>query len=295
MEHSYQNGADELVLRLPDNSSLQYLVRRLKAFPIRYEDGETPVYLAGVSGVPSRYRLEKVLRESDLKLASVMNAVPGGIALYDLSGPPKLLYSNETLSRMCGYNATEYRAIMEKDYRLLIDPEDVPAVEEMILRFRRKPERVEGSFRIVTKDRSIRWVRVSAAPADNGLQCSVVFIDVTQDKENAQKNERMQTEILFRSEHDTLTGILNRETFYRKTAELLHAFCGQRRILLPSVNSFLLPLPAARKERDASTHPSYRCTGVPSVFLTGVLPQPAVCSRSAPRCVDRAGFRLHTG
>ena len=59
MERSYQGGADELIFRLPDNSSLQYQVRRLKAFPIRYEDGETPVYLAGVSGIPSRYRLEE--------------------------------------------------------------------------------------------------------------------------------------------------------------------------------------------------------------------------------------------
>ncbi len=232
MERSYQGGADELIFRLPDNSSLQYQVRRLKAFPIRYEDGETPVYLAGVSGIPSRYRLEKVLRESDLKLASVMNAVPGGIALYDFSAQPRLLYSNETLSRMCGYSATEYRAIMEKDYRQLIAPEDVPIVEELISRFRSKPERLEGTFRIITKSRDIRWVRVSATPADNGQQCSVVFIDVTKDKENELKNERMQSELLFHSEHDTLTGIFNRETFYRKTAAMLRANPGTPYVVL---------------------------------------------------------------
>ena len=108
----------------------------------------------------------------------------------------------------------------------------MPIVEELISRFRSKPERLEGTFRIVPQSRDARWVRVSATPADNGQQCSVVFIDVTKDKENELKNERMQSELLFHSEHDTLTGIFNRETFYRKTAAMLRANPGTPYVIL---------------------------------------------------------------
>ncbi|MDD3212917.1 MAG: diguanylate cyclase, partial [Eubacteriales bacterium] len=232
IERSFEAGADEMICRLPGNTALQYQIRRLKAFPIRYEGRDTPVFLAGVSDVPSRYRVEAVLRESDRKMAAIMNAIPGGIAMFDLHQPVKLLYSNPALSRMCGYSVNENRKLFAEDYHKLLDSRDHVQVDRLISDFRENPQPVKAVFRLLTKTGSFRWVRISATPTGENLQCSVVFIDITQDKENEIKSERMRCELYYRSEHDALTGINNRETFYRKTAEMLHANPGTDYVLV---------------------------------------------------------------
>ncbi|MCE5343096.1 MAG: EAL domain-containing protein [Eubacteriales bacterium] len=220
---SYEAGADELVYRLPDPAVLQYEIRRLKAFPIRYEKRDTPVFLAGISDVPSRYRTEELLRESKRKFASIMNVVPGGFALYDITGKPRLLYSNDVFFTFFEYTAEEFQQIIEEDYRVLIDPRDLPMVDKLLTSFSQRPQQIKNTFRILTKNHFVRWINASFNPMDGGTQLSAVIIDVTQDKENEIKNERMRVELSYRAEHDPLTGIYNREAFYRRTAEMLHA------------------------------------------------------------------------
>jgi diguanylate cyclase (GGDEF)-like protein/PAS domain S-box-containing protein len=223
IRRSYEAGADELIYRVPCDVAFQYQIRRFKAFPTRYEGRNTPVLLAGIADVPGRCRTEQTLRESERKLAAMMNAVPGGIALYDLRGAPRLLYSNEILSAMSGYTPQEYEQIMGENFHALIDPRDHGTVDSMIEAFRQKPQRQECVFRILTRDRLARWVHCTVSPVSEGLECSAFYFDVTQEKENEARNERMRSELIYRAVNDALTGILNRETFYSKTEEMLHA------------------------------------------------------------------------
>ncbi len=197
---------------------------RLRALPIHYEGHEAPLFLADFSDVTPQHMAEKALAESNLKLDSLMNAVPGGIAVYDMTeSKPKLLYNNQVLCSMTGYTAQEYTQIMENDLLKLVDARDHALVARVLQTYTLTPQPVDEVFRIITKAGTLRWVRLSATPVGQGQLCCAVYLDVTREKENEARTEQMMKELYFRAEHDALTGIINREAFYRKTAEMLQA------------------------------------------------------------------------
>jgi diguanylate cyclase (GGDEF)-like protein/PAS domain S-box-containing protein len=226
---SYEAGADELVYRTGDGASLSYQLRRRAASPVRYDGeapGKAPAYPACCPD------LGRKLRENDRNLSALINAVPGGIAMYDLTDGLRLMYSNDVLAQMAGYDADEYRKVFNADFHDLIDPRDRPAVDRMLASYASTRQHIEGSFRIITRSGAVRWVHASAAPVDEGPLCTAVFIDVTREKENEARSERMRTELNYRTEFDSLTGLPNRETFYRQTSEMLHAHADTPYVVL---------------------------------------------------------------
>lgn len=195
---------------------------RLRALPIHYEGHESPVFLANLTDVTPQRLAEDALQESNLKLNSLMNAVPGGIAVYEVAaGVPRLVYYNSVLRNMCGYTAEEYDRIMELDFHQLLDPRDHALIDRIIAKYEKQPQAIDESLRIITKEGFIRWMRMSVSPIGQGKLCCAVFIDVSREKENELRTEQMLSELYFRTEHDALTGITNREAFYQRTAELL--------------------------------------------------------------------------
>ena len=210
----------DLVLTQGLQSPAQYKLH-LRATRMPGMEGEQPVYLACVSDIPFAAQPDSNLLDSNRKMITLMNTVPGGIAVYDLTTTPQLLYYNDILRRMCGYTIEEYDQIMREDYLRLVDPRDHAMLISMIDRFRQKPQSMEDYFRVLSKDGTVHWMRASVSPVGEGLLCNAVFIDVTREKETEEKNERMLSELYYRAGHDALTGISNRETFYTQTAELL--------------------------------------------------------------------------
>lgn len=204
----------------------------LRALPLRGATGPDPVLLGTLSCVPVRSDGGPPLGEQRLGLASLMNAVPGGIAVYDLSGKPALLYYNDVLRSMVGYTAREYDRIMEEDPLRLVDPRDRELVGEMIGSFRKNPKPIENAFRAITKSGEVRWLRVSASPAGQGMLCVAVYIDVTSDRQNQESAEQMRRELYYRADHDALTGLPNREAFYHETAQLLQRDPDTRYVIL---------------------------------------------------------------
>ena len=196
---------------------------RLQALSIRYGNHTEPVFLVSINDISIQSRTEKALLESNRKLASLINSVPGGIAVYDISDKPKILYANDMLHLMCGYTHEEYHQIMEEDYHRLIDNRDHTQIDRLIADFRQNPHPIEDFFRIRNREGQVRWMRMTISPYGTESLCNAVFIDVTHDKDVEVKNERMRNELFYRAEYDVLTGINNREAFYRLTAELLHA------------------------------------------------------------------------
>lgn len=193
----------------------------LRALPLRSAIGQDPVMLGTLSCVPARRDGGPPLGEQLLGLASLMNTVPGGIAVYDLSGKPALLYYNDVLRSMVGYTAQEYDRIMEEDPLSLVDPRDRELVSRLIGEFQKEPKPLESVFRAITKDGAVRWLGISASPAGQGMLCVAVYIDVTSDRQNQESAEQMRRELFFRADHDALTGLPNREAFYHDTAQLL--------------------------------------------------------------------------
>ena len=213
----------DLALKVPSRAGGKDLPIRFQALSIRYEWRPSPIFLVSVNDISNQCQAEQALLESNRQLASLINAVPGGIAVYDLTDKPQILYANDMLRLMCGYSAEEYNRLMEQDFHLLIDSRDHALMDRLIADFRANPRHMEEFFRIRAADGQVRWMRISVSPYGQEPLCNAVFIDVTHDKEVEAKNERMRNELFYRSEYDVLTGINNREAFYRLTAELLRA------------------------------------------------------------------------
>ncbi len=223
VEQYYAAGADAIIHRYQSKTIQHEQLHRLLNAPARYYGKAGKATPSAQCTLPGNMLTDKILQEDYQRLQAIINAVPGGVALYDLSGEPRLLYYNDVLTKLCNFSPEEYEQIMAIDYRQLIDPRDRKLVENLIASFRSQPQKTESFFRIQTKDHLIRWVHASAIPMGNATQCGVVFIDITQDKETEFKNKRIRNELYYRIDHDALTGISNRESFYRKTEELMHA------------------------------------------------------------------------
>lgn len=212
IERAYQLGADEVLLRPFSPSILRRQAARL------LERSAAPCPDAAAGGKPAL----ETPADSRL-LTELVDAVPSGVALYDVTGTPRLLYGNETLRRMCGYTGDEYDRLMAEDYHRLIDPADHETVDRLIEDYRRRPRPMEKVFRARAGDGGPRWICLCVTPHGDGSLCKAVYLDVTRHRELEAGNERMRSALRYREEFDTLTGIANRESFYRNTAELLHA------------------------------------------------------------------------
>lgn len=222
-----QNQRDGTPVDLTYRITLQNGVVRMhamNALSIRYEHYQNPVYLTSIADITDQRRTEVALRDTDQRLKSLINAVPGGIITFDLSGSLKVTYFNDTACDIVSLTRAEFQAKVQEDVFSLVHPEDMPIIHHLIRDFVSSPRVVGKTFRIVRKDGEIRWLRLSASPITTGegaLLANCVCTDVSIEKESELKLEQAFKEMQYRSEHDRLTGIWNRETFNQKTHDVL--------------------------------------------------------------------------
>lgn len=196
----------------------------IHALAIRYGHFENPVYLTSFADITDQRRTEVALRDTDQRLKSLINAVPGGIITFEMKSPPIVTYFNDTACEILGLTREEFRAQAEKNVLQFVYPSDQRIVAQLIQEYIRNPRPMGATFRIMHKSRGIRWIRLSGAPiasAEGGLLANCVCTDVSVEKESELKLERAFEEMQYRSEHDPLTDLWNRETFNQKTHDLL--------------------------------------------------------------------------
>jgi diguanylate cyclase (GGDEF)-like protein/PAS domain S-box-containing protein len=223
IQSAYESSADEVVYRVPDHTSVRYQLLRLLDCSGKGNKHDPSASPADASDRCAQTSAEQAQINRKQKFETIMNVIPGGFALFDITDKPHILYSNDAFYALFGYTAQEYQQLNASDYSALVDPRDLPIAEKMLTTCIRESKQATSVFRIFTKNHSVRWIRVTLNPMENGTQIGAVIIDVTQDKENEIKNERIREELNYRAEHDPLTGIFNRESFYRRTAEMLQA------------------------------------------------------------------------
>lgn len=185
---------------------------------------------------PSFDGKEKAFVEIDNRLQALINAVPGGIITCEMGAPSlKLLYYNDAACELLGYTRQEYARLADTDLLQAIYPKDIDDVRNQIRFFCDHRQNVSFSFRVLNKRGEIRWLCLSASPLispDGRLLCCAVLNDVSLQKENELRIEQALHEMEFRSEHDLLTGISNRESFNRLTAQMLQQRSETPHVLL---------------------------------------------------------------
>ncbi|RDU22034.1 putative bifunctional diguanylate cyclase/phosphodiesterase [Anaerosacchariphilus polymeriproducens] len=175
-----------------------------------------------------RLKLEQDLEDTTIRLAALINSVPGGILTCEVSDKMKIVYCNDAVPTLWGYTKEEFFILGKQGVQSLIYEEDWEMVHEEILSAIQDNRTLEYICRIKHKDGFYPWVHVIGVKfkeENNHPIFNIVIIDVTKEKENELKFRYM-------AEYDSLTGIYNRDTFFRKTKEMLNQNKNEKYVLI---------------------------------------------------------------
>lgn len=167
----------------------EYRWIQLNASLHTHKDGKKRLY--GVySDVSEQKRLEQELTSSNEQMWDVINAIPGGIAIYKVSDIFETVYFSDGVPELSGYTAQEYGELIKGDAAILIYPEDTAMVVEAAKKAIQNHTVVDLEFRKQHRDGHVVWVHAQAKQigAEDGyplLHC--VFHNISALKETQQE------------------------------------------------------------------------------------------------------------
>ncbi|MGI6114771.1 hybrid sensor histidine kinase/response regulator [Luoshenia tenuis] len=171
--------------RIWNDARGEYRWIRLEGSIKTQEDGNKLLY--GVyNDVSEQVRLEKELAAANDKMEDIINAIPGGVAIYKVSDIFETVYFSDGVPGLTGYTVKEYRELTKRDAAEMTFWEDTPMVVARAKEVIRTHEAAEFEFRKQHRDGQIVWVRaqVTYLGEEDGnalLQC--VFHNISDLKE----------------------------------------------------------------------------------------------------------------
>ena len=145
------------------------------------EDGA--VFLYGIySDVSEQVCLEKALSKANEKMEDIINAIPGGVAIYQVTDRYETVYFSEGVPALTGYTTEEYQDLIQGDAVEMTYWEDTPMVVSKTQEVIRTHQTDSFEFRKIHRDGHMIWVRVQVKwmGEENGfplLHC--VFHNIT--------------------------------------------------------------------------------------------------------------------
>lgn len=131
------------------------LVGSVKSRP----DGTKLLY--GVySDVSEQKRLEKALTTANDKMQDIVNAIPGGVAIYKVTDRFETVYFSDGVPALTGYAVEEYRELARRDAAEMIYREDTAMVVAKAQEVIAAHGMADIEFRKQHRDGHIVWVRV---------------------------------------------------------------------------------------------------------------------------------------
>ncbi|NJO05127.1 MAG: PAS domain-containing protein, partial [Chloroflexaceae bacterium] len=125
-----------------------------------YDDtGMAARFVGIVCNVTEHQQAEEALRESRHFLASIVEAVPSLIYVYDMRTHQNV-YTNNRLKHLFGYTAAEVAQVETDIIKQLLHPDDLENLEQWLEQIKnlRDDETFEVTYRMQHKDGSWRWV-----------------------------------------------------------------------------------------------------------------------------------------
>lgn len=218
LHENITTGAPIDVSYMMDFPGRERRYRHMRAMPIKHSGTDNPVYLAFITDITQQQQVEHELTRTSERYQALVDSVPGGIITICFSAQPCIAYYNDTMCHMLGYTRDEFAKAISVDPMNLIHPTDVEYVSEYNRNFLITNKGFTCSYRIFCKDGSIKWILFSGAPMGHSEGgdplLSGVLIDMSKEHLAQEENVLALAELKYRSEHDTLTGLYNREHFY---------------------------------------------------------------------------------
>ncbi|MFI3200388.1 MAG: PAS domain-containing protein [Eubacteriales bacterium] len=172
------------------------------------------------------------LKMSDHYLNSLMESIPGGIIIFDVTNDYKTIevtFFNHMMCEMLGFKQEEFVEMFAKDAREIIYKEDFPLVQVKFRHVVEGAETEECIYRSITKT-GVKWIRATTkviSRNQNNIKVYAVLIDV---------DKQMQMELS-----------LKKQRYYQElideslsAATLITAFDPQRTLLYISKNIYRL-------------------------------------------------------
>ena len=161
------------------------------------EDGTKLLY--GVySDVNERRRLERELTDANNKMQDIINAIPGGVAIYKIAAEFEVVYLSDGVSELSGYTPMEYRKLLNENEAELTYGEDVPLVAAKVREAIQNRGVSTYEYRQLHRDGRLVWVRAQVkwiGEADGGSLLHCVFHNITEQKEAQLEMEHMLNSI----------------------------------------------------------------------------------------------------
>lgn len=210
-------GADDFIVR-PYN--IKILKRRVRNLTEKY--------------VLEKRQMEYLLHDTEEKLISLVNTVPGGIAIFTCDEILNCTYFNHGLCQMLGYEFEEMKKMQGHDFINMIVQEDLTTLKRACREMKETDEAVQITIQLIRKNSEIIWAGVTLKrmrSKKNIERYYAVFMNLTCEKIAEQRLKQSYTNMKLRAERDPLTGIYNKNTFYKKTREMLDADPGKRYVI----------------------------------------------------------------
>ncbi len=186
-----------------------------------------------IANLIDKYVLQREVMQNEIdrtqeQLSTLIDTVPGGIAVLHITENIFLDYFNDGLCNLLGYTREEMFSQLVLDPLKVVVQEDRGQIIEAVIKAgERKPgEKVNvvhnWKVRIVRKNGHMRWVQIVAKPMESEPQyVHAVFTDITEEMEVEKQLEESMIEMKYRAEHDRMTDIYNREAFYKSCETLM--------------------------------------------------------------------------
>ena len=179
------NGSMQFTYRLWNDTRGEYRWIHLEGSVKETEEDVKQLY--GVySDVTGQIQTEKELSRANEKMQDIINAIPGGVAIYKVSDTFDTVYFSDGVPEMSGYTVEEYRELIKRDAAAMIYWEDVEMVTARAREVIRTHEIDSFEFRCRHKDANIVWVRVQVkwiGEEDGYPMLHCVFHNITDLKE----------------------------------------------------------------------------------------------------------------
>ena len=106
--------------------------------------------------------LEQELTDTSEKMQNIINAIPGGVAIYKVSDIFETVYFSDGVPELSGYTVEEYRTLIQGDAAQLTYPEDTAMVTGKLREAIRDHTVADFEFRKLHRDGSVVWVHIQA-------------------------------------------------------------------------------------------------------------------------------------
>lgn len=214
-----QYGDEETENRCLNLGAVDFITK-----PYNVKNVKRRIYNIVESTVRPFQEFEIRLEEVNGRLQSLIDSVPGGIAICKVGQRTEPVYYNDNFCALSGYTREEFEILSKDDFLFAVYSEDREKFEREIEETVSENSDIDSVFRVSHKDGSIRWIHLSGVKYKDEDEIPIyhaVFMDITKEKLGEERILQAMEKLSFNATHDLLTGVFNREAFYEKTYIML--------------------------------------------------------------------------